>query len=138
VDTANEDVIDNWLGPHGIATTWLQTPGVDGWRIDVVPDVVLINPTFFALLRTAAKEANPDALLISETWKEIDARQRVLGDEFDSSMNYRFRAALLGFLRGSDFTDNDGVIAALNRPASLTPLCAPCRRTIPRPPSPRP
>ena len=114
VDTANEEVIDNWIGPDGIATTWLQTPGVDGWRIDVVPDVVLINPDFFALLRTAAKEANPDALLISETWKEIDARQRVLGDEFDSSMNYRFRAAVLGFLRDSDFSDNDGVIAALS------------------------
>lgn len=114
VDTANEEVVDNWLGPDGVATTWLQTPGVDGWRIDVVPDVVLINPQFFELLRTAAKAANPEALLISETWKEPDARQRVLGDEFDSSMNYRFRAAVLGFLRDSDFTDNDGTINALS------------------------
>jgi glycosidase len=113
VDTANEEVIDNWIGPEGIATTWLQTPGVDGWRIDVVPDVVLINPQFFELMRTAAKEANPHALLISETWQERDAAQRVLGDEFDSSMNYRFRAAILGFLRDGDFTDNDGTIAAL-------------------------
>ena len=114
VDTANEEVIDNWLGPDGIATTWLRTPGVDGWRIDVVPDVVLINPDFFELMRTAAKEANPNALLISETWQERDARQRVLGDEFDSSMNYRFRQAVLGFLRDDDFTDNDGTIAALS------------------------
>jgi glycosidase len=114
VDTANEEVIENWIGPGGIATTWLQTPGVDGWRIDVVPDVVLINPDFFELMRTAAKEANPDALLISETWQERDARRRVLGDEFDSSMNYRFRQAVLGFLRDSDFTDNDGTIVALS------------------------
>lgn len=113
VDTSNEEVIENWLGPDGIAPTWLQTPGVDGWRIDVVPDVVLVNPAFFELFRTAAKAADPDALLISETWKEPEARLRLLGDEFDSSMNYRFRAAVLGFLRGVDFTDNDGTIAGL-------------------------
>ncbi len=113
VDTANEEVVDNWLGEDGIITTWLRTPGVDGWRIDVVPDVVLVNPVFFELLRTAAKAANPQALLISETWQERDARLRLLGDEFDSSMNYRFRQAVLGFLRGSDFSDNDGTIAAL-------------------------
>jgi glycosidase len=113
VDTADAEVIDNWMGPEGIATSWLRTPGVDGWRIDVVPDVVLINPRFFELLRTAAKEANPDALLVSETWQERDARARVLGDEFDTSMNYRFRQAVLGFLREEDFADNDGTIVAL-------------------------
>jgi hypothetical protein len=66
------------------------------------------------LFRSAAKTADPDALLISETWKEPEARLRLLGDEFDSSMNYRFRAAVLGFLRGTDYTDNDGVIAGLS------------------------
>ena len=114
LDTANPEVIDNWLGPDGIATTWLQTPGVDGWRIDVVPDVVGVNPQFFEQLRTAAKQANRDALLISETWTEPQARGRVLGDEFDSTMNYRFRQAVLGFLRDTDFTeDGDGGIPAL-------------------------
>ena len=113
-DTANEAVIDNWIGADGIATTWLQTPGVDGWRIDVVPDVVGVNPRFFERFRAAAKQANPEALLISETWGEADARQRVLGDEFDSTMNYRFRRAVLGFLRDTDFTeDGDGGIPAL-------------------------
>ena len=114
VNTADEAVIDNWLGPDGIATTWLQTPGVDGWRIDVVPDVVNVNPAFFELMRKAAKAANPEALLISETWPENQARLRVLGDEFDSTMNYRFRMALLGFLRDSDYADNDPQIPALS------------------------
>jgi glycosidase len=40
LDTANAAVIDNWLGEEGIALKWLNTPGVAGWRIDVVPDVV--------------------------------------------------------------------------------------------------
>ena len=114
VNTADEAVIDNWLGSDGIATTWLQTPGVDGWRIDAAPDVVNVNPAFFELMRTAAKNANPDALLISETWPENLARLRVLGDEFDSTMNYRFRQAVLGFLRDGDYVDNDPKIPALS------------------------
>ncbi|MBW7883112.1 MAG: alpha amylase N-terminal ig-like domain-containing protein [Caldilineaceae bacterium] len=114
LNTGNEEVIDNWLGEEGIAVQWLQTPGIDGWRIDVVPDVVLVNPQFFELFRTAARDANPEALLISETWSERDARLRVLGDEFDSTMNYRFRLAVLGFLRDYDFTeDGDGGVPAL-------------------------
>jgi glycosidase len=113
-NTANDEVIDAWLGEDGIVRQWLSKPGVDGWRIDVVPDVVLVNPSFFEQMRIVAKEVNPDALLISETWAEKDARLRLLGDEFDSTMNYRFRQALLGFLRDSDFSeDNDGGVVAL-------------------------
>ncbi len=114
LDTANPAVIDSFLGEDGVVQQWLQTPGVDGLRLDAVPDVVQVNPTFFADLRTAAKAANPDALLISETWPEQAARLRVLGDEFDSTMNYRFRLAVLGFLRDRDFTeDGDGGVPAL-------------------------
>jgi glycosidase len=113
LDTANAEVIDNWLGEEGIALKWLNTPGVAGWRIDVVPDVVNINPTFFEQMRQAVKMAHPDALLISETWPEDQARLRVLGDEFDSTMNYRFRLAVLGFLRDSAFDDNDGSVPPL-------------------------
>lgn len=113
LDTANEEVIDNWLGEEGIALRWLDLPGVGGWRIDVVPDVVNINPHFFELMRAAVKSAHPDALLISETWREDEARLRVLGDEFDTTMNYRFRSAVLGFLRDDNFDDNDGGVRAL-------------------------
>lgn len=114
LNTADQAVIDNWLAADtGIATSYLQLPGVDGWRVDVVPDVVGINPDFFSLWRAATQAANPDAISYSETWQENDARQRLLGDEFDSTMNYRFRQAVLGFLRDSDFQDNDGAIPAL-------------------------
>ncbi|RME61082.1 MAG: hypothetical protein D6790_08380, partial [Caldilineae bacterium] len=114
LNTAKEEVVDNWLAPDtGIATSYLQLPGVDGWRVDVVPDVVGINPHFFELWRQATKAANPDAVSFSETWGENDARERLLGDEFDSTMNYRFRRAVLGFLRDTDFQDNDGTIPAL-------------------------
>jgi len=117
LDTANAEVIENWLGAEGIALRWLAVPGVAGWRIDVVPDVVAINPHFFERMRQAVKAQNPDALLISETWPEDQARLRVLGDEFDSTMNYRFRLAVLGFLRDGDFDDNDGGVPALTATA---------------------
>ena len=114
LDTAHPEVVESWIGADGIATRWLEVPGVAGWRIDVVPDVVGINPRFFAQMRQAVKTAHPEALLISETWREQDARLRVLGDEFDTTMNYRFRQAVLGFLRDSDFRDNDGSLPALS------------------------
>ena len=118
LDTSRPEVIDNWLNPEtGIATGYLQMPGIDGWRVDVVPDVVGINPDFFSLWQQATRAANPDAISYSETWKENDARERLLGDEFDSTMNYRFRQAVLGFLRDTDFQDNDGTIPALTATA---------------------
>ncbi|MBP8107573.1 MAG: alpha amylase N-terminal ig-like domain-containing protein [Caldilineaceae bacterium] len=112
-DTGHPAVIDEWFGEDGVVNLWLTKPGVSGWRIDVVPDVVGINPGFFEQFRTTAQAANPDAITFSETWSERDTRERVLGDEFDSTMNYRFRNALLGFLRDTDFDDGDGGMKAL-------------------------
>jgi hypothetical protein len=44
-----------------------------------------VNPAFFEQMRQSRqRRRNPDALLISETWPEDQARLRVLGDEFDS------------------------------------------------------
>lgn len=114
-DTTAESVLDDWLDPDtGVASFWLNIPGVDGWRIDTVVDVASVNSTFFQPFRTVTKAANPDALLISETWKESDVFPHVLGNEFDSTMNYRFANAVLGFLRDTPFTDtNDGDIYPL-------------------------
>jgi len=46
------------------------------------------------------KQARPDALTISETW--FDASKFFLGDEFDSTMNYIFRDAVLDYANGGD------------------------------------
>ena len=104
-NTADEAVIDNWLGENGIANFWLDKPGVDGWRVDTVPDVVAVNPTFFEPFRSVVKAAHPDALLITESWPEDAVRERVLGDEFDTTMNYRFAFSVLGFLRDTTFSE---------------------------------
>ena len=106
INTAHPDVLNYWFGPNGVATYWLAR-GADGWRIDVVPDIVGVNPTFFETFRTVVKTSYPDAMLFSETWGEDDAKFRLLGDEFDSTMNYRFRKAMLGFMRDTVWSDND-------------------------------
>ncbi len=104
-NTADQSVIDNWLGKEGIANFWLDKEGVAGWRVDTVPDVVAVNPTFFEEYRSVVKAAHPDALLVAETWPEQAVRERVLGDEFDTTMNYRFAFSVLGFLRDTPFTE---------------------------------
>jgi pullulanase-type alpha-1,6-glucosidase len=115
LDNTNEEVIENWLSPEGgVAVEWLRIPAISGWRIDVVPDVVALNPDFFRFFRDVVKAEHPDAILYSETWWEPEVRGRVLGDEFDSTMNYRFRNAVLGFLRDEDWEDGDGTIPALS------------------------
>jgi glycosidase len=115
LDTTHPEVIAEWLDPEdGVAVRWLNIPGIEGWRIDVVPDVAALNPDYFSLFRQAVKAAHPEAQLYSETWQEHDVRQRVLGNEFDSTMNYRFRDAILGFLRDTDWSDGDGIIPALS------------------------
>ncbi|ABX06967.1 MAG TPA: hypothetical protein DEF47_22825 [Herpetosiphon sp.] len=117
INTNHPEVMAYWFGtaggnpnlPTNTASYWVDgTNKADGWRIDVVPDVIGVNPTFFETWRDVMKAANPDAVLYSETWSEGDVRDRVLGDEFDSTMNYRYRRAVLGFLRDTRWVDNDG------------------------------
>ncbi len=117
INTANPEVLSFWFADQGsgnpnvpytnTVNAWLDR-GADGWRVDVVPDIVGVNPNFFKLWRSNIKAEHPDAMTFSETWSEGDVSQRVLGDEFDSTMNYRFRKAVLGFGRDTRWVDNDG------------------------------
>ena len=68
---------------------------------DELPDETL------SLIRRAAKEEKPDALILGEVWedaviKESYGRRRnyALGCSLDSVMNYPFRDAALAFARG--------------------------------------
>ncbi|MEJ2709507.1 MAG: alpha-amylase family glycosyl hydrolase [Anaerolineales bacterium] len=55
---------------------------------------------------------NPDAVILGEIWD--DASPWLLGNEFDSTMNYRFRRAMLGFLNGDSNDPNQGAIRGLD------------------------
>jgi len=82
--------------PDSVTRTWLRA-GAAGWRMDVAP---WVPDDFWRGWRTAVKETRPDALTVSETW--WDASKFFLGDEFDSTMNYIFRNAVLDYANGGD------------------------------------
>jgi len=75
---------------------WLRH-GASGWRMDVAP---WVPDDFWREWRASVKATKPDALTIAETW--FDASKFFLGDEFDSTMNYIFRNAVLDYAGGGD------------------------------------
>jgi cyclomaltodextrinase / maltogenic alpha-amylase / neopullulanase len=87
-------------GDHdSIMQLWLDR-GAAGWRMDVaawVPD------DFWREWRRAIKQRNPNALLVGEVW--FEASKFLLGEGFDSTMNYIFRSAVLDYASGASATD---------------------------------
>jgi glycosidase len=88
--------------PNSIAKQWILA-GASGWRLDVSGDPSFPNG-YWESFRSVVKAANPQALTISETWqKDSTLLRMVRGDRLDTTMNYRFRDAVLGFLAPQDF-----------------------------------
>lgn len=104
----NEDYIEFITGENGIIRKWIRL-GADGWRLDVadeLPDV------FIDAVRNAVKTENPDAFLLGEVWEDAtnkfsygQRRRFLLGNQFDSVMNYPFANAVLDFARYGDAED---------------------------------
>jgi glycosidase len=109
---------ENAVGPY-----WTRE-GASGWRFDVGADVdagVTNTPTnsyweeFRAAVRDPALTGKSDVVMLGEEWG--DASAWLLGNEWDSVMNYRFRSAVLGWLftgcsgngctGGTKFQEND-------------------------------
>jgi len=66
--------------------------GIDGWRLDVPNEM---PHEFWIEWRPLVREINPDAYIVGEIWG--DASPWVQGDQFDATMNYRFRNAVIEF-----------------------------------------
>ena len=77
---------------------WLDR-GAAGWRMDVAP---WVPDDFWREWRRAIKVHKPDALTVAETW--FDASKYLLGDMFDSTMNYIFRNTVQEYAAGGDAT----------------------------------
>ena len=74
---------------------WLNQ-GSSGWRMDVAP---WKPDDFWREWRKSVKETNPEAITVCETW--WDSSKYFLGDTFDSTMNYIFRATLFEYAKGN-------------------------------------
>ena len=88
---------------NSVVKSWINR-GASGWRLDVadeLPDDVL------GLIRTSAKQADPEAFVLGEVWEDAvlkesygGRRNYALGYSLDSVMNYPFRTAVLDFIHG--------------------------------------
>ncbi len=89
-----------YSGPNSVAKYWLKS-GASGWRLDVGGELdpgYAVNPrnTYWEEFRQAVKAVNPDAAIIGEQWG--NASPWLIGNEWDSVMNYRFRSAVLSWM----------------------------------------
>ncbi|MBE6618720.1 MAG: glycoside hydrolase family 13 protein [Ruminococcaceae bacterium] len=92
-------------GKDGIVQKYLKK-GTSGWRLDVADE--LYEP-FLQDLRAAAKNADPDAIVIGEVWEDASIkiaytsrRKYFRGKELDSVMNYPLRTGIIDFIRTGD------------------------------------
>lgn len=85
---------------------WTKETGIDGWRLDVSDE---IDHNFWRAFRKAVKGINSDAVIIGENWH--NAYPWLMGDQFDSVMNYPVTKACVQFFamqkdNAQDFADN--------------------------------
>jgi glycosidase len=104
-----------YRGSNSVVRHWLNR-GADGWRLDAAQE---IPHDWWRDFRTVVKGYAPDAPLIGEdTAGPEDATPYLVGNELDGVMNYRFRTAVDGFVRETNYSDSSGDITAL-RPSQL-------------------
>ena len=82
LNTGNEQVVEYLCK---VGTYWIKEADIDGWRLDVANE---INHDFWRTFRKEVRKVKKDVLLIGEIWE--DAPCWLQGDQFDSTMNYRF------------------------------------------------
>ncbi|MDX1995950.1 MAG: glycoside hydrolase family 13 protein, partial [bacterium] len=100
-------------GQESVARYW-GGQGIGGWRLDAaeqIDDGRDPDNNYWESLRSVARVVDPESVIVGEFWG--DASEWLLGDEWDSVTNYRFRRGLIGFLRGEDYPDADGLILGL-------------------------
>lgn len=80
-------------------TRYWTEKGIDGWRLDVPNE---LPHEFWKEWRTLVRSINPDCYIVGELWQ--DASPWLKGDEFDATMNYRFRQACIDYFAHDKIT----------------------------------
>ncbi len=94
-------------GDDAVAGRWLRA-GASGWRLDVMMDASFPDD-FWPAFRAAVKATDPQAAIVGELWQRDQVLPKVRGDTADTTMDYRFRNAVLGYLGridGEGFPDS--------------------------------
>lgn len=86
-NTSNAEVRKHLID---IGLYWIKEANIDGWRLDVSDEV---SHQFWRQFRLAIKDLKQDCVLIGENWH--DAYPYLMGDQYDSIMNYAFTKASL-------------------------------------------
>ncbi len=119
---ANSTAVRSLIWASGLASVgpYWTNQGARGWRFDVGGDVdpgLTNEPAndYWEGFRAAVRNVSADTVTLGEEWG--DASAWLLGNEWDSVMNYRFRSAVLSWLftgclgdgctGGAVFEDND-------------------------------
>ncbi len=85
------DLVHN--GEQSAVRYYLRDVGIDGWRLDVAPD---IGPAFLAEITDAAHETREDSVVIGECWNWPEEWLHCL----DGVMNMHLRELLLALVQG--------------------------------------
>jgi glycosidase len=93
---------------------WVENWNIDGIRFDVGNEV---SHSFLKTLNAGLKAVKPDLFLLGEIWH--DSLPWLLGDEYDSTMNYPFLECVHNFWM--DNQDSRELKYALNRCYSMYP-----------------
>ena len=96
LNTGNAD-LQKYLIDVGVY--WIKEFDIDGWRLDVANE---INHDFWRGFKKAVKQVKTDAIMIGEIWE--DAGAWLMGDQFDSTMNYRFSYLCIDFFARNTLT----------------------------------
>ena len=90
---------------EGVANYWIKR-GISGWRLDVADE---LTDSFIENFRKNIKQEKYDALVLGEVWEDASnkvsygkRRKFILGNQFDSVMNYPFRNAIIDFIKGTN------------------------------------
>ncbi len=89
-----KEIIGNKKG-DAVSQYWLKK-GTSGWRLDVANE---ISDETWKHFRKSVKALDEDNVIIGEIW--TDSSKYLLGDMYDSVMNYCFRDSVIGFAKGN-------------------------------------
>ncbi|QIZ06675.1 amylopullulanase [Priestia megaterium] len=116
----NNTALANYIfyDKDSVGKTWINR-GSSGWRLDVANEVdssfwqefrkQMKSKTMIGAGKTLQKEEEP--LILGEIWD--DASKYFLGDQYDSVMNYRFRGAILDYLKNGNAANAQNTLLAI-------------------------